>query len=71
MAEWSSRRTRNPAVSGVCPALSWPLTGFVLSRPKFKSSATLVNSQLDASCQLGFSTLLCVWNTDICFSVFD
>ena len=32
----------------------WPLAGFVLSCPKFKSSATLVKSQLVASCQLGF-----------------
>ena len=58
VAKWSSRRTRNPAVPGVRPAPSWPLTGFVLGRSKFKSSAMLVNSQLDASCQLGFSTLL-------------
>ena len=32
----------------------WPLAGFVLDCPKFKSSATLVNSQLVAFCQLGF-----------------
>ena len=32
----------------------WPLAGFVLGHPEFKSSATLVNSQLVASCQLGF-----------------
>ena len=32
----------------------WPLAGFVLGRPEFKSSAMLVNSQLVASCQLGF-----------------
>ena len=32
----------------------WPLAGFVLGRPEFKFSATLVNSQLVASCQLGF-----------------
>ena len=32
----------------------WPLAGFVLGRPEFKSSATLVNSQLVASYQLGF-----------------
>ena len=30
------------------------LAGFVLGRPELKSSATLVNSQLGASCQLGF-----------------
>ena len=28
--------------------------GFVFGRPEFKSSAMLVNSQLVASCQLGF-----------------
>ena len=32
----------------------WPLAGFVLGRPAFKSSATLVNGQLVASYQLGF-----------------
>ena len=32
----------------------WPLAGFALGRPKFKSSATLVNGQLFASYQLGF-----------------
>ena len=32
MAEWSARRTRNPAVLGSSPALG---------RPEFKSSATL------------------------------
>ena len=37
----------------------WPLAGFVLSRPEFKSSAMLVNSQLVASCQLGCLILLC------------
>ena len=36
----------------------WPLAGFVLGRLEFKSSATLVNSQLVASCQLGFLILL-------------
>ena len=34
--------------------LLWPLAGFVLGRLEFKSSATLVNSQLVASCQLEF-----------------
>ena len=52
MAEWSARRTRNPAVSG--SSRLWLLAGFVLGRPEFKSSATLVNSKLVASCQLGF-----------------
>ena len=30
-------------------------------RPEFKSSASLVNSQLVASCQLGFLILLCFY----------
>ena len=37
----------------------WPLAGFVLGRPEFKFSATLVNSQQVAFCQLGFLILLC------------
>ena len=37
----------------------WPLAGFVLSCPEFKSSATLVKSQLVASCQLGFFNPVC------------
>ena len=37
----------------------WPLAGFVLGRPEFKFSATFVNSQLVAFCQLGFLILLC------------
>ena len=41
------------------PVSLWPLAGFVLGRREFKSSATLVNSQLVASCQLGFLILLC------------
>ena len=40
----------------------WPLAGFVFGRPEFKFSATLVNSQLVAFCQLGFLILLCcIW----------
>ena len=49
MAKWSVNQTRNPAVQ----ALLWPLAGFVLSGPKLKSLATLVNSQLIASYQVG------------------
>ena len=44
----------------------WPLAGFVLGRPEFKFSATLVNSQLVAFCQLGFLILLCSISI-ICF----
>ena len=36
-----------------------PLAGFLLGRLEFKSSATLVNSQLAVSFQLGFLILLC------------
>ena len=40
----------------------WPLAGFVLGRPVLKSSATLIDSQLGASCQLEFLILLCcIW----------
>ena len=42
----------NPAVPGSGRA-------FVPGLPEFKSSATLVNIQLVASCQLGFLILLC------------
>ena len=37
----------------------WLVVGFVLGRPAFKSSVMLVNSQLDASCQMGFLIPLC------------
>ena len=46
MADWSAPRTRNPAIPGSSPVPLWLLAGFVLGRPEFKSSATLVNSQL-------------------------
>ena len=40
--------------------LLWPLAGFVLNCSKFKSSATLVNSQLvQPPSQLGFLILIC------------
>ena len=40
----------------------WPLSGFVLSHTEFKSLATLVNSQLVATCQLEFLILfLSIW----------
>ena len=45
----------------------WPLAGFVLSCPKFKSSATLVKSQLVASCQLGFFNAVMLYY----FELFD
>ena len=55
VAEWSARRTRIP----FSRVPLWRLAGFVLGRPEFKSSATLVNSELVPSCQLGFLILLC------------
>ena len=57
VVEWSARRVRNAAVPGSSPTLT--TSGFVLGRPEFKSSATLVNIQLVASCQLRFLILLC------------
>ena len=51
MAEWSLSRTHNPAVPG------HHLLDLCLDCPKFKSLATLVNSQLVVSSQLGFLTL--------------
>jgi len=48
----------------------WPLAGFVVGRRQFRSSATLINSQLVASCQLGFLILLCCIRI-ICFQVFE
>ena len=48
----------------------WPLAGFVLGPSKFKSSSTLVNRQLAASCQLGFLILLCsIWM--LCFLLLE
>ena len=41
---------------------SRPLVCFVLGIPEFKTSPTLGNSQLAASCQLGFFIMLCsIW----------
>ena len=48
----------------------WRLAGFVLVYPEFKSSATLVNSQLAASCQMELLILLCFIRI-ICFQVFE
>ena len=50
MAEWSAHQTRNPVVMGLSPALTTCGICSQLSH-EFKSSATLVNSQLVASCQ--------------------
>ena len=57
--EWSTRRTPNPAAKVRVPL--WPLAGFVLGRPEFKSSATLANNKLVASCQLEFFLLCFIW----------
>ena len=64
VAEWSGHRTCNLAVPGLSSV--WPLAGFVLGCSEFISSASLVNSQLVASCQMAFLILLCsIWI--ICF----
>ena len=59
-AAWPSGQCVGPAIrrSRLRVPL-WPLAGFVFGRPEFKFSATLVNSQLVAFCQLGFLILLC------------
>lgn len=44
-------RRHDPASAGVLG--SSPLAGFFLGRSEFKNSASLVNSQLFVSCQLG------------------
>ena len=58
IASWANfpdKLDRSPRMTGNEAAL----TGFVLRCPKFKSLATIVNSQLVTSCQLGFLILLC------------
>lgn len=57
MAEWPACRTHNQAVPGLSLPL-WPLDGFVLDHPQFKSLAMLVNNQLVVFCQLEFLILL-------------
>lgn len=57
-----NRRAAYPSgqcVGGPGSGPLWPLAGFVNGRPEFKSSATLVNSQVGASGQLGF-LILCM-----------
>ena len=59
-AAWpSGQRVRLAIRQSQVRVLLWPLSGFILGHPQFKSLAMLVNSQLVASCQLGFSILLC------------
>jgi len=59
MDEWSACRTHNLAVLGLSlGSCSGHFAGFVLGRPEFRSLATLVNSQLVASSQLGFLIML-------------
>lgn len=57
MAEWPACRTHNQAVPGLSLPL-WPLDGFALDHPQFKSLAMLVNNQLVVFCQLEFLILL-------------
>ena len=59
MAELSARRTRNPAAPEFESRSGHLLDLFTVASPELKSSATLVNSQLTAYCQLGFFILLC------------
>ena len=59
VAEWSAHWTHNLVVLGSSRALATYWINFVLGRPKFESLATIVNSPLVASCQLGFLILLC------------
>ena len=47
--------------------LLWPLAGFVLGLPEFKSTATLLISQPVASCEVGVVILLCSINLDSLF----
>ena len=59
-AGWpSGQRIRLAILQFWVQVLLWPLPGFVPSCPELKSLATLVNSLLVASCQLGFLILLC------------
>ena len=53
---------RLPILQSLVRVPLWPLAGFVLGCLEFKSSATLVNSQLVASYQLGFLILRCLDN---------
>ena len=58
MVKWSARPTGNLAVLHGFEFCSGHFAGFVLGRPEFRSLATLVNSQLVASSQLGFLIML-------------
>ena len=58
-ANKQTTRQRGRVVSASDSQSGGPAAGFVLGRPEFKFSATLVNSQLVAFCQLGFLILLC------------
>ena len=60
IASWENfpdKLDRSPRMTGNEAALTG--LNFVLRCPKFKSLATIVNSQLVTSCQLGFFILLC------------
>ena len=62
MAEWlASRSRRNPGVPGSSPALD-----LFLDSPEFKSSATLVNSQLVCLRSVGILNNI-MFNLNICF----
>ena len=57
MDEWPACWNHNLAVPSLSHPL-WPLDGFVLDHPQFKSLAMLVNNQLVVFCQLEFLNLL-------------
>ena len=58
-AAWLSGQRNGLTIWQSCvQVLLWPLTGFVLSHPEFRSLATPVNSQLVASCLLGFNLFM-------------
>ena len=64
-AAWPACWTCNPAVPD--SHSTWPLAGFVLGLPEFKSTATLLISQPVASCEVGVVILLCSINLDSLF----
>ena len=58
MDEWPACWNHHLAVPGLSLRPLWPLDGFVLDHPQFKSLAMLVNNQLVVFCQLEFLILL-------------
>ena len=68
-AAWPSGRCIRLAIQwSLVRVPLWSLTEFVHSCPELKSLATLVNSQLVASFQFGFVTILCSFQF-VCFII--